>query len=192
MQSPGRRVRLGLLTLMALGVSAAFWSPFAARIAQAYEAGSVLAFSDYARTPEYLDYNRQVLDGTMGERVAAIQSIVPAGEPFIGWINAPFLFDYARNPVVDIDQAGLTTKWAKFPDARYVLWEYSGFATRTPRDYLDQQNGPGRHERFIAIRALDVARLLVRAANEGEVLHNDGRFVVFRLSAGLQEMAVSP
>jgi len=90
--------------------------------------------------------------------------------------------DFARNSVSDVDPAGLATGWAALPAARYIMWEYRGFATRNANDYISTANGIGVHERMIGARGLDFALRFAKFADQNEVLYNDGHIVVFHLS----------
>jgi hypothetical protein len=157
------------------------------RVEQALTSGSTLAFSDVARSPADIAYNEYVLNGSMQDAVVTAQSIIPAGAPIVAWINAPFYLDYARNPIADADVAGLATPWAKAPIVHYILWEYRGIATRTPRSYRDQMHEAGAHERMVGVRAFQFYQRLQQMAEQGDTLYNDGRFKVIHLT---DELAV--
>ena len=153
------------------------------RYRQSVRAGSMLAFSSFAMRPDYLAYNREALSDASAERLRAFQEMIPEGEPLIAWVSTPFRLDFKRNRVLDVESAGLTMRWAQMPDdARYVLWEYSGFGVQSPQDYVNQSRTLGVRDRLAGVRALSFGQGLVDRAQKGTVLHDDGRVIVFRLS----------
>jgi hypothetical protein len=191
LQNPaaGRRsLVLGVLPVLAgLAVTASFAPSLWARLDQAMTTGSIHAFTKLATSDRYLENNRRVLGAEMRQHIRAIQARVPEGEPILAWINAPFALDYSRNPIVDVDVAGLSTPWARigttrFGGPRYALWEYRGYGVRTVREYARQARGPGIHERAIAIRSFPLARFLQEQSQSADMLHNDGRIALFRVA----------
>jgi hypothetical protein len=145
--------------------------------------GSILAFSSVAERPEYLEYNREALSSARAERIRQVQVKVPPGEPILAWIATPFRLDYRRNPIVDVEPAGLTTPWARVPRLRYVIWEPSGYGMTTRGALMSDAQGPGVHARAIGARAVAFGDALGRASRDGEILHQDGQFLLFRLTA---------
>lgn len=177
-------VALGVLPLAAgLAVTAAFLPSLSARIDQATTTGSIHAYTKLATSERYLQDNRRVLSSEMRQRIRAIQERVPEGETILAWINAPFTLDYARNPVIDVDIAGLTTPWARLGGARYAIWEYRGYGVRTPRQYARMARGKGVHQRAMARRSFPLARYLQEQSQTAELLHNDGTIALFRTPA---------
>jgi len=75
-------------------------------------AGSMLA---YLRNwpPSAIDplvaFTREALQGNLGQRIAEQQQRVPAGEPLLVWTATPFLLDFTRNPIIDVDIGGVAT-----------------------------------------------------------------------------------
>ncbi len=101
----------------------------------------------------------------------------------VAWVSTRFRLDYKRNAISDVEPAGLATRWARIPDdARYVLWEYSGFGVPSPEDYVRQSRTLGVRDRTAAVRALNFGQNLVDRAQQGTVLHDDGRFMIFRMA----------
>ena len=147
-------MRLGLPLLVASVPVLAFAPSLRDRVRQALDSGSVLAFSWLAPTPDYLEYNRQVLYGDMRQRVAAAQAAVPPGEAAVVWMNAPFYLDFRRNRIADVEPgAGLITPWSKMPEAHYFIFEYGGYATVDPDDYREEMaEGPDMMRRVGAAR----------------------------------------
>lgn len=152
------------------------------RYRQAARAGSILAFSAFARNPDYLAYNREALSDAKAESLRGFQEMIPAGEPFVAWVSTPFRLDFRRNPILDVESAGLTMAWARRPaNARYVLWEYSGFGVQSAQDYVNQSRTLGVRDRTAGVRALTFGQDLAELAQKGELLHDDGRIIVFRI-----------
>ncbi len=122
-----------------------------------------------------------MLYGPIRDRVKTVQNRIPAGEPVIAWINAPFYLDYRRNPVFDVDIAGLATPWSRMPAARYVMWEYRGYAVRSPKFYKRVARQASLYDRKIALRSLSFGRQLGDWSRRAEFLYNDGGVALFRL-----------
>lgn len=168
--------------LLAGGVVAGFAPSLLGRIDQAWNYGHVLAFGWSATQGEYLDYSRARLSRDAADGARGAQKLVPPGEPILVWTESPFQFDFARNPIFDVQPAGLATPWARVPPVRYLIWEYRGFAVRTPGAYEDAAEGVGLYERIIALRSLAFARALDAATRTGRILYNDGWLVVVALT----------
>ena len=161
---------------------ATFTPSFVDRYRQAVRTGSILAFSRFAQRPDYRDYNREALSSTWAETLRGFQNLIPAGEPFVAWVSTPFRLDFTRNPVLDTESAGLTMRWARRPtNVHYVLWEYTGFGVQSPQHYIEQARTHGVRDRTAGIRALTFGKELSDLSQKGEVLHDDGRVMVFRL-----------
>jgi hypothetical protein len=152
------------------------------RVLQARTSGSILAFSWLANDPEYLAYNRQVLHGSTREKVAGMLRTIPAGETVIAWIDAPFYLDYARNRIIDAEPAGLAMGWAAVPAARYLIWQYNGYATRSEADLIEQTRTEGALERLHATRTLEFLHRVQAWSERGEIFYDDGECKVIRLA----------
>jgi hypothetical protein len=167
-------VQIGLPIGVAVLALLAFLPSLRERVAQARNSGSVLAFSWLADGPEYLAYNQKVLHGSTREKVAATQRMIPPGETVIAWINTPFYLDYARNRIIDAEAAGLSTRWAAIPPARYFLWEYGGYATRSEADLIEQARLDVAMDRLYAARTLEFLHRARTWAEQGQTLYDDG------------------
>ncbi len=175
-------IYVGLPVLVSFFVIGSFTKNFVSRIEQSVNKGSVLSFSGSATSEAYLRYNRFVLHGGASERVKSAQGSVPAGEKLISWINAPFYLDYGRNEIVDVDTAGIATRWARPPKARYIMLEYRGYAVESSNRYLRDLNHVGLNTRLVAARFLAFKRHINNLVRRGTVLYNDGGIIVVRLS----------
>ena len=172
---------------LALALAVAAWAaPEAAgRAGRLARDGSMLAYLP-SKSPETLGrfraFDRSVLGGELRESVATAQRLVPPGETILVWHSAPFLLDFARNPIVDLNPSGLMGLRAKVPAYSYVLWQYRGYATRQPA-YFDAEikNSKGWGQTYEAARGRDCYRFLNDLAGRAEILSNDGQTVLLRL-----------
>ena len=154
---------------------------------QASEHGSILAFSKLATAPDYLSYMRVALSDERRRLVRSLQERVPAEQPLVAWIDQPYFLDYARNPIFDVDLAGLARSWATLPDhVRHVIWEISGPGVRGLAHYEAGARGPGANERLLNVRAIAFAKMLDQAVKGGTILFFDGRYVVARLPTAVR------
>jgi len=177
-----RMPRLMLPLLVAVLPLLMFLPSVRDRVHQALTSGSILAFFWLADDPGYLEYNQQVLYGAARENVAAMLRTVPPGEPVIAWIGTPFYLDYARNRIFDAEPGGLIPVWATIPPARYLIWEYDGYATESEADLIERAHGDGALDRLTAARTLEFLHLLTAWAAQGQVLYDDGECKVVRLA----------
>jgi hypothetical protein len=150
------------------------------RLAIAAREHFILAFP-FAQSQDYRNLDTLVMSDDMAGRIRKMQTMVPEGATLVAWINSPFNLDQKRNPIVDIDSAGLATPWAAFPDRGYVIWEYRGVAMPMVAGSMENSTVVGEHERMIAGQELKFTAELKRFAEEGALLFNDGRFAVIRM-----------
>lgn len=169
------------LLLFGLAVCVPFARGVGTRVQAAIEYGSVLAFPGLAQDEDYIRYNYDVLYGSYRQRTTRAQAVVPAGEPLIALVNTPFWLDFARNPIADIDPAGLATPWARIPRAQYVLWELNGFATIQPIGYEKERDRPGLLQARIGDAGLRLTHVLIEHARAGSPLFDDGTTMVLKL-----------
>jgi len=167
--------------LIAVIPLAAFGPSLRNRVHMELHNHSAASYAWIMEDPDYLEYNNGVLKGPERKAVKALQERVPAGEPILAWINTPFYLDYKRNPVIDIDTAGVAVPWAAIPPARYLIWDYAGFATMDEDDYEEKALNRGAGDRRDSLVTLDFMRRLESMVGRGEVLYNDGQVKVVRL-----------
>lgn len=163
----------------------AFSSSLIERVTAAIEHGTMLAYVprwDAATFQGYADAGTRLINGTAS--LGELQQLIPAGEPVLLWITAPFQFDFRRNPIADVDIAGLGTPWSKMPAVSYVVWQYSGFGVRTPADYQRMIHSPGVRETYIHARALAFANFLSDLAHRSTVIYADEMVVVMKIPDG--------
>ncbi|HUN54404.1 MAG TPA: hypothetical protein VMU29_04540 [Smithella sp.] len=135
------------------------------RINQAYHSGSILAFSTFATSDEYINYNEVVLQGDTRLRIVNAQKHIPAGQSMVAFIMTPFYLDYKRNVIYDAEFNGLISPWAYMPNVDYFIVEYKGFAIAPS---------------FFSQRCVAFYLYLAKIANSADLLYNDGRIVVFK------------
>ena len=175
------KARLALAILVTIS-GASFAQPTVQRITQGVTCGSQLSFKPLACNPNYIDYNKEVLDGDRRQLTLQWQQQIPKGAAFMAWINTPFYLDFKRNMVLEIDIAGLDNPWASFPSAEYLLWDH-GFATRPiPKLQQTAQIAP-MYDRRNAIRALQLLNKMTTMSNNGglRVVYKDREAVLFKL-----------
>jgi hypothetical protein len=146
--------------------------------------GSMLAYLrswTVSQTVSLLAFDHEALEGDLGHQIAAQQQRVPAGEPLLVWTAAPFLFNFTRNPIIDIDIGGTATPWSRTPPVHYILWQYAGFGIRQLDDYEEQMRGPGRRETYIAATWLAYAKRVQGLLKNAQIIFNDGNSVLMRI-----------
>ena len=184
------QVKLGLrtrvvLALLGLAPLALFGAEAPARWERMIEGKSMLAFHWLADLPDFQAFSTAMVEPAAFAHLQAIQARIPAGEPLLVWVTTPFQLDYARNPIIDADYAGLATPWARLPEAGWVLWEVKGWAVTGRDSYARDGAAPMDYVARQGRRAVALTAQLENAANHSEVAYFDGRFVLFHLSRPL-------
>ena len=87
----------------------------------------------------------------------------------------------ASNPIVDIDTAGLGVPWAAVPQAKYLMWDYAGFATADEDDYEGRALNAGAGERKDSMITLDFIRRLNSMVEKSKTIYDDGKIKLIRL-----------
>lgn len=170
----------GLAALLLLGSV----PDFLARMDMLLRSGSTLAYIrgwSAERTNLLLAATHDIFHGRRARQVAALQAQVPPGETLLVWSAAPFLLDFARNPIIDVDIGGLGNPWSRTPPVAYAIWQYGGYGVRGPELYANQMRGPGRRETAIAARGLAYAEGLDGLAQRSEVLVDTGDTLLLRI-----------
>ncbi|CAN5537881.1 hypothetical protein BH10PLA1_BH10PLA1_09980 [soil metagenome] len=176
----GRMVYMAMLALAVLA-GASFKVSIIDRLNRLVAIKSPLAYSALMHRV-YLDYIDSVFDGRMEEKIKLTQGLIPPGEPILAWINAPFYLDYARNPIEDVDMAGLTTSWARIPRAKYLMWDYAGFPTFKKNDISSLQDDEGEKHRLRAVRTLTTIDRFIDLVQKGTILYDDHSLIVVKLN----------
>jgi hypothetical protein len=174
--------RAWILAILALPL-AAFIPSLIERVGTEFTAHSAASYAWLTKDPSYLEYNEHVLNGSERQTVKELQEMVPAGEPILAWINTPFYLEYRRNPIFDVDTAGIGVAWAALPRARYLIWAYDAFATVDEEHYLEFALHAGAAERRDALESLAFIERLRGLVEKGETLYDDEEVKVVRLPA---------
>lgn len=171
--------------LLAFAVSAGFAPDAARRARRLLDDGSMLAYLP-SKTPQSIErlkaFGAEALDGAFAARVEALQRLVPPGEPLLVWHCAPFLLDFARNPIIDANPSGLMAFRTKVPAYSYVLWRYGGYGTRQPAYFAaEMKNSRAWGQTYEAARGWELTASLMDSARRSEVLSDDGQTILFRI-----------
>jgi len=142
---------------------------------------SALPFS-FASGETYQAYNRFILDGVAEQALRAAQESVPPGEAILASVRCSFLLNFKRNPIADMDAAGLANPWAKVPKVNYVLMQNPGYGSRTEADlFASGRLSPGARERLVHRRALAMLRYLADVSKQGTLIYSGDGFRVYRV-----------
>jgi hypothetical protein len=177
------RVVLGI-ELLALSC---FVPSFAKRVSDVFRFGTALSLKAVSDL-EYRSYSRFVLSGAAQHQIEEAQAAIPAGEPFVAWLNYPFYLDFRRNPIYELDTAGLSTPWSGIPAVNYVIWARQGYATRPYHDYVAQSHDPGLRERLIGFRSRAATTRLAESISSGELIWQRDGIFVYRVNGRASEL----
>jgi len=147
------------------------------RIDQAAEFGNILAFEETAKNPDYIAFIAEALAPYAQSQTRTLQNTVPAGDPIMARINTPFWLDFNRNPIQEVDSAGLASPWAKIPDDGYVMVQYDSIIATLPADDEKHLHAKGAHEWLIQAHLIRFIDKINRAENT-RTLNDDGHTVV--------------
>jgi len=186
-----RKAILACMIVMAILGAASFKMSIVQRYSELESPGTTLAYAP-RMSPEYLNYVDHIDDGPTRDKVRRLRNLVPAGETVLVWINAPFYLDYSRNPIADVDIAGVCTTWARLPRTRYVIWDYAGFPTFRKEDLGFMLNDVGAMHRLRGVRVMETIQTFIRLVQSGEIVYNDHSTVVVRLPNDAEIAAPTP
>jgi hypothetical protein len=200
---PGRKIKnigikkpIFIYAFISILVLGAFYESISKRAKQAFTYGSVLSFNKVTKDPKYLTYNHYALSADAKKNVQKAQLIIPRGEAVAAWTPLAFHLDYQRNPIIDIDPAGLASPWAGFPFGRgieagikyfrklgidYVLWQNKGYGVRSEHAMLYLTSSPFNHLHFIGVKTHQFFKFLFDLTQQSEILYNDGSIVILRI-----------
>jgi len=150
-------------------------------IKQASECGSTLSFRNFACSEAYMTYNDSVLDGTIVDQVEKLQLVVPEGAPIVAWLNYSHLLDFQRNPIIEVDTAGLRNPWAVMPNVQYLMLDVQGFATLNKAQLQQARDSSKNYERDIKQAALDFIAFLETQIVVDEVLASEQGIIVYKI-----------
>jgi hypothetical protein len=177
---------IGIPVISLVAVTLVFTPSLLERYYQAIKYRTILPFAGLVTDPLYREYIRVALSTSQGEKIQKMQRLIPEREALLAWINQPFQLDFSRNPVLDIEPAGLATPWAVLPPfVQYVMWEYRGYRVLSAQEYLKATRGAGWHYQLMYARSHDFIMQLNEEVQKGTVLFRDDNFVVVKLSSPL-------
>jgi hypothetical protein len=184
---------IAFFSLLVLG---AFSGSFIERVKQAATYGSILSFGHLVRNPKNIEYNHYVFSKDAKEKVQTAQHTVPKYKSLAVWTSMGLYLDYKRNPIVNIEPAGLITPWADFPFGQgteegisyfrtlgieYVFWQYSGYAVWSEQLISGLAASPYKGLRMTGVRTHQFLEFLANVAGQSEILYDDGSCVILRL-----------
>jgi len=174
-----------------------FYASLAERARQAFQFGSTLSFSELAKDPLYLAYNKYAFSSEAKKDIQEAQLVVPGDRNLAAWTPLAMHLDYRRNRILDVDPAGLASPWLEFPfgrqvgegvkyfinlDAHYVLWQYSSPAVRPEQALLEWATSPYARSHTIGVRTYQFVKTLRGMARDSQILYNNGSIVVMQIS----------
>lgn len=186
-----------IFALFAAGLMVIFYGSLAERARQAYQFGSILSFSELARKPLYLDYNKYAFSPEAKKYIQEAQLVVPEGRNLVAWTPLAMHLDYRRNRILDIDPAGLANPWLDFPfgrqvgegvtyfinlDAHYVLWQYRSPAVRPTQALLQWAGSPYARLHTIGVRTYQFVKTLRGMARDSQLLYDNGSIMVMKIN----------
>ncbi len=182
MAATGERHRSGYVAMVAMVVLIMTFAPVRyQKIVQGGECGSVLAF-EYACEENFLRFNKFVLGGGAAVHANDWQSSIPRNVPFIAFVDYPFLFDFTRNPVREMDLIGLTNPWATTGDVNHIVIQGNGFASpdmRAVRIYSETEPLFDR-QKYVAV--LSFVDYIDNKVSREAMLFQDNESTVIRFS----------
>jgi hypothetical protein len=176
------RRNVAVCTTMAVFLLLLFSSSMHQRLGTLLHQRSELAYLHKWR-PAALNRNREfqerVLDGALTAEVQRLQEEIPPGRTILAWTGTPFLLDYGRNHVIDMNVAGLDQPWGRIPSVRYVTWQESGYGTHTEEVLNYEIAVFGRRTGKLDARALDVLHWLQEVVPASKIIDDmDGVLVI--------------
>jgi hypothetical protein len=186
-----------LIALFFAIILISFLGSFLERYKQAVNYGSMLSFSSLARDPNYIKYNRFALGNNAQNIIRSAQQAIPEGRALVSWTPLQFHLDHHRNPIFDVDPAGLTNPWVDIPfkgsthdilsyfnkkHIRYIIWEYRGPAIRPMKNNEIRLKSLFPRERSIAAKTYLFSQLLYRLSKNTQILFNNGSIIVLKIS----------
>lgn len=187
----------------ALGLLVASLIAFAPSFVERYRPGPMQGFERKVPVGDlavYTQYHAYLRSAQAREQMQQIQARVPPESQVLVWtLLGAFHLDYARNPIWDVDPAGLASPWLglRFDDPprdqvrtmtdygiEYLIWHYAGPGVRTP-DYLAAtSHSPFDRDREIFGRTQRFTNLLSALSQDpqlAEIVYADESTRVLRL-----------
>ncbi|MGB5424423.1 MAG: hypothetical protein WBN03_19825, partial [Desulfobacterales bacterium] len=185
-----------VLLVLSLAVLAAFSGSFVNRTRQSLAFGTQLPSIQPTNAFKCLPYNKYALGSSAAAVIGRAQLAVPEGAAMAAWTPLAMHLDYRRNPIVDIDPAGLANPWVGYPftgkpqegvkylireGIHYVLWHYKSYPVRSEDQLVLWTKSPYPRSRKIGWRTHRFVLHLRKLIECSEVLYDDGSIAVMRL-----------
>jgi hypothetical protein len=163
--------------------SIAFFPQYIKNIYQSYTCGSKLSFTSFACSKKYIAYNKNVFSKNKKLLVRQWQENIPAGQAVMVWVNTPFYLNFKRNEIIEIDIVGLDNSWAIFPSAKYMIWEYNSFATRSLKALYYSAKNDSYYDRKNAIKTINFIKRIneLFKSNKIRIIKDDGSTIIFKI-----------
>jgi hypothetical protein len=192
-----RSLRIGTWIARAalIGALGPFALPMIRRETQAWETGAKIQMPWLARDPGLQHFCNFVRSPDASTKVRVVQDAIPARAGIAVWTQFSFLFDSRRNPIVDIDPAGLLSPEAvsEFKHAgsyvgaiaesgaQFLIVQLGG-GSRTPEavEAVARQSRP--RDRASGYALLTLLREIQGLANGGATVYEDDFLTVLRIS----------
>ena len=97
------------------------------------------------------------------------------------WASTPFLLDYRRNTILDLNTAGLNQAWGRVVPVRYILWQHDRYADRPAN--IRHEISFGRRTGRMAARSLDVFEWINEVVSNGQTIGDSGGMVLVRAAS---------
>jgi hypothetical protein len=162
-----------LLLLCAVSL-AVFIPSYLHRCKSAVQSGTILGFPAGSTRLFHEVYENTLAQSTM---IKSLQSTIPAGEPILAWLSAPFLLDFSRNPIMDFKHVVLKTYRGRIPKVSYVMLQYRDMLS----SFDSASQDPIWQNRLTRFREYAFAYDLHRMMSEGDTLFDNGSIKVVRL-----------
>ena len=164
--------------------SIAFFPQYIKNIYQSYKCGSKLSFTSFACSKKYIAYNKNVFSKNKKLLVRQWQENIPAGQAVMVWVNTPFYLNFKRNEIIEIDIVGLDNSWAIFPSAKYMIWEYNSFATRSLKALYYSAKNDSYYDRKNAIKTINFIKRIneLFKSNKIRIIKDDGSTIIFKIN----------
>ena len=186
-----------VLLVLSLAVLAAFSGSFVNRTRQGLAFGTQLPFIQPVYALKRQLYNKYAFGPSAAAVIERAQLAVPKRSAMVAWTPLAMHLDYRRNPIVDVDPAGLASPWVGYPFSgnpqegakyliaegiHYVLWDYRSYPVRSEDQLVLWTKSPYPRSRKIGWRTHRFVLHLRKLLETSEVLYNDGNIAVMRLS----------
>ncbi len=185
--------------LVASIIALAFAPSYLARISQSHKVGHAIGIPSLANL-RYIHWFQQQMSDEVSSRIRNAQTAVPACASVLVWIGSPVHLDYSRNPIYDVDLAGLTSPWSGYPffedteaqvtflrglGIEFVFWQYRNSPDRS-LVFLRHREQQPYLRRHLAGRNgaafLQSLQQMSFSSQYAQTIYDDGEYRVMKLT----------